>query len=119
MINKDLARAVSSAIHKECANYYEGMCIPLDCKCVQMDSPYSLQEGKVLCKWCALAILPTHPELQRAIALCNHDTQKKKKCAICASRFFPTCNRQKLCAGCRALQAKYNARDRKRKSRMK
>jgi uncharacterized Zn-finger protein len=91
---------LSDVIKNECANYYEGNCVLLDTACVQIDSPNSLAEGTVLCKYCDSVLLATHPELKLAI----HSDSSQKICLYCKDHFFPKNNRQEYCDNCAALR---------------
>jgi hypothetical protein len=104
-------------IKKECANYREGMCIPLDCSCVPINSPYTLLEGRVICSWCATAVLPTVPILEKTIY--SRKQARRKHCKTCGKSFTPASNRQVYCCDCGDIQFRIMAKNRKRKSRLK
>lgn len=91
-------------IKTECTNYdaATGDCLPRDCPCVQLNSRYTFQEGRLLCKYFLDRVLPLdkalHAQLTGGDAL--------KSCAVCGKQFIPTGNRAMYCEDCREQQRK-------------
>ena len=82
----------NALIKRSCANYSDGLCLPLDCTCPQSVS-YSL-----LCKYFRNAVLPADRNLTADI-LGGH----RKNCVNCGAPFVPNSNRQKYCDQCGKL----------------
>ena len=101
--NAKTIREVIGLVRKECPNYHERNCLYYDCPCVMEISLFSLAEGKVLCKYCKSAILPTKPELE---ALFNGNIKWLRRCAACGGDFLASNNRQRFCTECSKIQRK-------------
>lgn len=107
------ARRVSHLIRKLCANYRDGLCLPLcyndDVKCPQIGMRSSL------CKYFKESILGNDPVLEAE--LLGHDHEAVKDCPQCGSRFVPKSNRSEYCPKCAEMIRKERARKRKQKQR--
>lgn len=107
------SRKVAGLIRKYCANYREGLCLPLcyhdDVKCPQMGMKSSL------CKYFKESVLGNDPVLQAELLGQAHELVKI--CAVCGNRYVPKSNRSEYCPECAEKVKRENARKRKQKQR--
>ena len=86
-------RRAYALIRDECCNLDpDGYCLPLDCKCPQ------LQSETLICKWFREAVLPLDKELHAEIT----GSTNRKTCIVCKRLFVPLSNRAQYCAECAA-----------------
>lgn len=120
----NLKPKVAALIKAECANYdaLTGLCLPLDCPCVQLNSLVSLQqEGYLSCNHFRGAVLPRDMGLLALVASRSRNgfgNLMEKACSVCAKAFFPTSGRQKYCKACACLMRRKNEARRMREYRM-
>ena len=105
-------RSVRRLIRTECANYYEGQCLPLDYTgdgtvCPQWIS-YCL-----LCGYFRRCVLPLDPELYMSL----DRPSNAKVCPRCGKEYVPRSNRSVYCACCSKEIRKSKERERIRKLR--
>ena len=100
-------KRAKTLIHNLCCNYCDGICIALDCECVQCNS-YS-----VMCKWFRSAILPQDTALLAEIV----QPEKCKRCVICGAVFTPKSNRGKYCEKCARTERKKKKAEYEKKRR--
>ena len=100
-------KRAKALIHKLCCNYCDGICIALECECVQCIS-YS-----VMCKWFRSAILPQDMALIAEVIR----PEKSKRCVICGSAFTPKSNRGKYCEQCAKTERKKKKAEYEKKRR--
>ena len=100
-------KRANALIHKLCCNYCDGICIVLDCECVQCNS-YS-----VMCKWFRSAILPQDKALLTEVV----QPEKFKRCVICGTAFTPKSNRGKYCEQCARTERKKKKAEYEKKRR--
>jgi hypothetical protein len=81
-------RNAASLVREGCANYYEGMCLPHDVRCVQAHT------HAVVCRYFADSVLP------QDAAMYAEATESVKICATCHSPFRSTQSRAKTCFRC-------------------
>ena len=97
-------RATYKLIREECCNLDpDGFCIPLDCRCPQ------LQSDSLICKWFQDAVLPLDKELHAEI----NGSSNLKPCAVCKRLFVPPSNRAQYCAECAAKVRRQKDTERK------
>ena len=89
-------KRANALIHNLCCNYCDGMCIVLDCECVQCNS-YS-----VMCKWFRVAVLQQDKALFAEVI----KPRESKRCVICGKAFVPKSNRGKYCGDCARTERK-------------
>jgi hypothetical protein len=96
-----------------CPCNYSGECVLLDeCACIVQSSPYSLAEGKILCRYFEQNVLPADPHLQ---SLFGEFDGRYIKCKNCGKSFIPSGNNQKFCHQCKDdQQRKRNAAHQRR-----
>lgn len=87
-------RSAVALIREECANCFQGQCVPLDTACPQMHSE------SLLCKWFRDAVLPLGKELHAQIM----GADGLKTCAACGRVFRAMSNRAKYCSDCAAKE---------------
>ena len=104
------SKRANALIRKQCCNYDNGLCVALDCECVQCNS-YS-----VMCKWFRVAVLPQDKALFAKVI----QPQQAKRCVICGAAFTPKSNRGKYCDKCsKSIRKKKKAEyERNRRERM-
>lgn len=102
-------KRANALIHKLCCNNIDGVCIALDCGCVQCNS-YT-----VCCKWFKAAILPQDKTLLAELI----NPKQSKHCVICGATFTPMSNRSKYCEKCSKSERKKKKAmyERKRRNR--
>lgn len=123
-MSTSMKSTVSRLIKAECANFdvLTGLCLPLDCPCVQLNSLVSLQAtGYLSCLHFRDAVLPMDKGLLALVANRSRnsfESQRGKACSVCAKSFMPTNGRQKYCRDCAGLMRRKNEARRMRKYRM-
>ena len=101
-------------IRDMCANYDNGYCLPLDCKCPQCNS------FTVLCKYFRHVILKAnYIPGARALESELFGTKPVKVCKECGRPFIPGSNRAKYCHDCTERVHRRNAASSVRKKRAK
>ncbi len=95
MDDAKLKKACLALAKAECANYYDGQCVPKDCPC------FVYEPRGWVCTWFFNAVLPLDQELQVFVNQKMTESPKTgKQCAVCGKRFIPTSNRQNYCRDC-------------------
>lgn len=89
-MNDEQLRKARTVIREHCCNLVDGICIVLDCDCVQRHS-YSL-----LCKHFRYCVLPNAPKLEAAIL----GAAVRKRCSVCGAPIYSRSNRAKYCPEC-------------------
>ena len=95
MDDPKLKKACLAFARAECANCYDGQCIPQDVPCCA----YVPDCG--VCTWFLNAGLPLDRALQAAVkGNMGNATADGKKCTVCGKVFIPGSNRQRYCPVC-------------------
>lgn len=102
-------REANALIKAECANFMEGVCIPLDCKCPQRHSE------SLLCNWFRDAVLPLDKRMHAQIM----GGDGLKPCAECGGMFYALSNRAVYCRACGVKVRKKSEANRQRERRAK
>lgn len=95
MTDNKLKRACNAFAEKECANNFDGWCVPKDCPC------FVYEPNGWVCTWFLNAVVPLNDVLQASIMRkLGEATKDSKKCDCCGNAFIPASNRQRYCADC-------------------
>lgn len=100
-------REVNRLLKAECANYFDGDCLKLDCNCPQMIS------DSVICRYFENSVLPLNLELQHELFGAGYS----KKCKRCEKKFVSKSRTVQYCDFCSGIIARENGRERKKKER--
>ena len=120
---KQILRNIKQLAQKECANYFNGVCIPTDKPCHVINPAYqTIHRGAVDCDYFLSAVLPLQPELNTAVL---HEILREegqagegwKECIRCHKPFVPASNRQQFCANCGATTKQIRSREKQRRYR--
>ena len=122
-----IMRSVKRLTQKECANYADGLCLPVDCPCHVLNSAYkTIHDGAIACDYFLLAVLPLDEELNTAVwhEIYRGEDQAGegwKECVRCHKPFIPGSNHQRYCASCgeTANQARIMEKQRRYRERQK
>lgn len=106
-MSKTQKRSAVALIREECANCFQGQCLPLDTACLQINS------DSLLCRWFRDAVLPLDGQLHAQIM----GVDGLKICAVCGSVFRALSNRAKYCKACAAKERRKKDAERKYRSR--
>ena len=96
IMSKTQKRSAVTLIREECANCFQGQCLPLDTACPQINS------DSLLCRWFRDAVLPLDGQLHAQVM----GAGGLKTCEVCGGVFRALSNRAKYCAGCAAKERK-------------
>ena len=99
---------------KECANCYDGWCLPIDCPC------FVYAPNGWVCTYFLDSVLPRNPPLLATVReKIDGKLQEKKKCVVCGNSFIPGSNRQRYCQECsrEAAREKHARRSREYRAR--
>lgn len=107
IMSKTQKRSAVTLIREECANCFQGQCLPLDTACPQINS------DSLLCRWFRDAVLPLDGQLHAQVM----GAGGLKTCTVCGGVFRALSNRAKYCAGCAAKERRKKDAERKYKSR--
>ena len=108
-LTKKQFKAVKSFITKECTNYMQGECLPLDIKCPQMNCKTGL------CKYFKKSVLPLDEYLYSEVV---KDGQSfTKRCEICGCIFNSAAKNTRFCEQCAKKQRRITFRNSKRRIR--
>ena len=100
-------KSAVALIREECANYFQGQCVPLDTVCPQNHS------DSMLCKWFKNAVLPLNKDVHAQIM----GADGLKICVVCGRVFRALSNRAKYCSECARKQRRKKDAERKYKAR--
>ena len=80
---------------KECANCYDGWCLPKDCPC------FVYAPNGWVCTYFLDSVLPLNSQLLATVReKIDGKLQEKKKCVVCGNSLIPGSNRQRYCQEC-------------------
>lgn len=120
---KEIIRSAKQLAKKECANWYDDICLMTDRPCRVINPAYSsVHDGCIDCDWFVQAVLPLEPELQKAYW---HEIFREecdagegwKECLRCHKLFVPGSNRQQYCSECGSSVSRASNRERQRRFR--
>ena len=120
---KQILRSIKQLAQKECANYFNGVCIPTDKQCHVVNPAYqTVHYGAVDCDYFLSAVLPLQPELNTAVwhEILRDEGQAGegwKECTCCQKPFIPGSNRQQYCANCGTAMKQARGREKQRRYR--
>ena len=120
---KHILRSIKQLAQKECANYFDGICLPADKPCHVLNPAYqTIHDGAVGCDYFLSAVLPLQPELDTAVwheILREEDQvgESWKECTRCHKPFIPGSNRQRYCTNCGAAAKQARNREKQRRYR--
>lgn len=121
--DKEIIRSGKQLAKKECANWYDDICLMTDRPCRVINPAYSsVHDGCIDCDWFVQAVLPLEPELQKAYW---HEIFREecdagegwKECLRCHKLFVPGSNRQQYCSECGSSVSRASNRERQRRFR--
>ena len=126
-LDKQILRSIKQLARNECANYFNGYCLPEDRPCHVVNPAYqTIHDGAVDCDYFLSAVLPLQPELNTAVwhEIFREEGQAGegwKECTRCHKPFIPGSNRQRYCANCgiAAKQARSREKQRRYRARQK
>ena len=116
-----IMRSVKRLAQKECANYTDGLCLPVDRPCHVLNPAYkTIHDGAIACDYFLLAVLPLDAELNTAVwhEIYRGEDQAGegwKECVRCHKPFIPGSNRQRYCASCGAAAKQARIREKQRR----
>ena len=120
---KHILRSIKQLTQKECANYFNGVCLPTDRPCHVINPAYlKIRDGVVDCDYSLSAVLPLQPELNTVVwhEILREDDQTGecwKECARCHKPFIPVSNRQQYCTNCGTVAKQIRSRKKQRRYR--
>ena len=118
-----IMRSVKWLTQKECANYADGFCLPVDRPCHVLNPAYkTIHDGAIVCDYFLLAVLPLDAELNTAVwhEIYRGEDQAGegwKECVRCHKPFIPGSNRQRYCVSCGAAAKRARSREKQRRYR--
>ena len=118
-----IMRSVKRLTQKECANYADGLCLPVESPCHVLNPAYkTIHDGAIACDFFLLAVLPLDTELNTAVwhEIYRGDDQTGGgwiECVGCRKPFIPGSNRQRYCASCGAAAKQDRIREKQRRYR--
>lgn len=107
MFTSKQGREVNRLIKSDCANYFNGDCIQLDCNCPQMIS------GDVCCRYFESSVLPLDVTLEHELL----GNRNWIHCKRCKGKFASKKANELYCARCKPLVAREKTRARVQKLR--
>ena len=106
MLTSKQGRDVNSLVKRECANYFDGDCLILDCNCPQLIS------GDLLCNYFIEAVLPLDVVLEQELT----GNGFKKACKECGKKFATKSKTGQYCGRCVQIVARKKDRERKKRA---
>ena len=120
---KQILRSVKQLAQKECANYFNGVCLLTDRPCHVINPAYQkIHDGVIDCDYFLSTVLPLQPELNTVVwheILRAEDQNGEywKECTICHKPFIPVSNRQQYCTNCGTAAKQTRSREKQRRYR--
>lgn len=120
---KQILCSVKQLAQKECANNFNGVCLPMDRPCYVINPAYQkIHDGVVDCDYFLSTVLPLQPELNTVVwheILREEDQTGEcwKECTSCHKPFIPVSNRQQYCTNCGTIAKQIRNRKKQRRYR--
>lgn len=122
-LEKQIMRSIKQLAQKECANYFNGICLLKDSPCHVINPAYqAIHDGAIDCDYFLSAVLPLQPELNTAVwhEILREEGQTGegwKECSRCHMHFIPGSNHQQYCTNCGKETRQVRSREKQRRYR--